>query len=74
VKNRRIELLRLDDLKVDYDPENGGYQRKLNTSQVKQAIKTFNMALVDTPLVAKRANGEMYLVDGQPIPFGMIIE
>jgi len=65
VKNRRIELLKLADLKVDYDQENGGYQRKLSITQVKQAIKTFNIALVDTPLVAKRANGDMYLVDGQ---------
>ena len=65
MKNRRIESLKLDTLLVDYDPENGGYQRKLNLADVKHGIKNFNIALVDTPLIAKREDGKCYIVDGQ---------
>lgn len=65
MKNRRIESLKLNTLLVDFDPENGGYQRKLNKSDVSRGVKSFNIALVDTPLIAKRPNGDLFIVDGQ---------
>lgn len=64
MKNRRIEFLELSDIKVDHY-EFGGYQRKCDLKRVKAIANKFNEALVDTPLIAKRKNGDLYVVDGQ---------
>ena len=62
MNNRRIELLNLDSLLVDN--LDGGYQRQLDIKRVKKAVDTFDISLIDTPLIAKRVNGDLYIVDG----------
>jgi hypothetical protein len=64
LKNRRIEHLELDAIKAD-TYENGGYQRKRDDKRIKSLAGKFNEALVDTPLVAKRPDGSLFVVDGQ---------
>ena len=70
--NRRVEELKLSELKVDFDPKNGGYQRRINPQLVSRGIKNFHLSIIDTPLVAcrrtKMRSGECmeyYIVDGQ---------
>lgn len=49
----------IDSLKADYR-----YQRPLDHNRVKYIAEHFKASLVRTPIVSQRANGELYIIDG----------
>ena len=51
-------IVNIDNLKVD------GYQRPLDPNRVKYIAEHFKPSLVRLPIVSKRSNGDLYIIDG----------
>jgi ParB-like chromosome segregation protein Spo0J len=63
-RQRKLEVVRIDDLRVDHR-----YQRELNQALVERILDGrgggYDLVAADVITVAKRPNGELFIVNGQ---------